>query len=193
MPDTTDGKTRGQPPAQPANGAAGEPSNQTAGETVTGTADKMSRRMMLGGVGAGVLVAPLTEHRVSPAGPAQVSARPLSVRWSAGVVDDGVTDHTDAINKLYERAARDGATVEWETTLGKGFVISGSGVVVLQGARTAAAGCDLNRASGALQGAFLHLPDRLSEPLFSGQSPGLQMPGIQLPRPSIRWPGESSQ
>lgn len=115
-----------------------------------------SRRMMLGGLGGAIGVS-LLGGRASAADASQTTAPPQT-RFSlreAGIVDDGVIDYTNRINELYARAARVNATVYWDTTAGKGFVISGSGVHVPGGTRTVGSGCNLNRPNGTLDGAFL--------------------------------------
>lgn len=145
-----------------------------------------SRRKLLVSIGAGVASTPLLAANASADPPAEVSARPLSVRQNAGAIDDGHTDVTDPINKLYERAAQVGATVEWETTLGRGFVVSGAGIQVPQGARTAGPGCDIDRSEPALRGAFLLPKDTATTGLLTLGQPGRQSSSTNPHGSSVR-------
>lgn len=131
-----------------------------------------SRRSIFGGIAAGAAAIPLLGRQASAASVAEVNPRPLSVRWNAGAIDDGITDYTDKINLLYRNAAKHGATVVWDTTLGQGFVISGSGVYVPEGARTVGPGCELNRPKGTLTGAFLLPKDTSTTALLTYGTPG---------------------
>lgn len=127
-----------------------------------------SRRVLLGGLGAAAVGVPLGIAAFS-SDPVTAFARPthapLFYLSQNGIYDDGLTDYTDAINTLYQTAAKYNGTVVWDVSKGKGYKIAGTknvGVQVSANVRTIGIGCNMVRTLGStdnegnsLHGAYL--------------------------------------
>jgi hypothetical protein len=129
---------------------------------------RRSRRALLSGLGAAAVGLPLGIAAFSsdPVTAFALPARAPSFYLSQnGIYDDGVTDYTDAINTLYQAAAKHNGTVVWDVTKGQGYKIAGTnnlGVQVPANVRTIGIGCNMLRklgnmdhAANSLQGAYL--------------------------------------